>query len=78
MKYIAATAPQDQLLVLGQEPGGRRVVFQQRNVRVHNEDRDRHGIEKNSMKTLIKKLNSDLGHNKPSLSRLKRVDKQIY
>jgi hypothetical protein len=76
MQHVAPAPAQDHLLFLPEELGCGRIVFQNGNVVVDDKDRHGHGIKENTMKTLIKELDSDLGHNEEALAELIQDDKQ--
>jgi hypothetical protein len=53
IQRFSTSFPNQVLLAFAQQPGCRRVAFQDAYILVHHKNRHRHGIEQHSMESLI-------------------------
>lgn len=56
MQGVSGAVPQPFLAPFGQQPGGSRVVLQERDILIHHKYRHGHRIEQHSVKALVQEL----------------------
>jgi hypothetical protein len=62
MQYVPGQPLYDRLLVRPKQSDRRRVTFHNAHIPVHHENGHGHGVEQQSVKSLIQKLNGDPVH----------------